>query len=106
MQYAPEFASEFEEVEILQTNRRTGLGDVVASDVRMLIQPLPTTPQELSQVGRRADFERFGGILETPHDEIKKNRKIRRADGSELLIQRVLDALGEQQLELRSEGSP
>ena len=73
--------------------------------VRMVILPLERTPQEVT-IPRESYTPRFGAVLETPNAELKRNRQIRRADGTVYTIVDTLDGLGEQQLILEAEGTP
>ena len=95
-----------EPVDILQTNRQTGLADVVAQGVRMYIVPLERIPQESVQAGRSPARKRFGAVVETPNAELVRLRQVRRTDGTVLNILNVLDNgfsdpnLANQELEL------
>ncbi len=107
MRFGRAIQQEFEPVDILFKNPHTGAVDTVASGVRMLILPVIATPDSVANLDTRPEHPRFAGLLETPRDDFRKrNNIIRRADGSELVVTRVLLAPGVQELELEQVGSP
>ena len=106
MRFGRGLKSEFEDVDVLLKHPQSGNVEIVATGVRMLIQPKPTTPQDIALTGVQPNRPRWGAILETPRDDFReRNNIIRRADGSELVVRRVLSSTGYQELELEGAGS-
>ena len=96
----------FEDVDVLLKHPQTGNLETVATGVRMIIQPKPTPPQDIALTGVQPNRPRWGGVLETPRDDFReRNNIIRRADGTELVVRRVLSVPGYQELELEGAGS-
>ena len=107
MRFARNMLNEMELVDILLKNPRTGAVDTIARGVNMLILPITTyqTPDAAANLDIRPESRRSIGLLETPRDDFRKrNNIIRRADGSELVVTRVLKAAGVQELELEERG--
>ena len=107
MRFARDIQQEMEPVDILLKNPRTGAVDTIALGVQMLVLPVIATPDSVTNADIRPDRPRFIGLLETPRDDFRKrNNIIRREDGSELVVTRVLPTAGIQELELEQVGSP
>ena len=107
MRFARDIQQEMEPVDILLKNPGTGNVDTIALGVQMLILPVIATPDAVTNLDTRPDRPRFAGLLETPRDDFRdRNNIVRRADGSELVITRVLNAAGIQELEMESVGGP
>ena len=106
MRFGRGLQAEFESVNILRKNPRSGDVDTIATGVRIVILPIPSSPNDIGDDLRRPYRERYGAILETPRDDFReRNDIVERADNSQLIIRRVLSVSGYQELELESVGS-
>ena len=76
MRFSRDFANELKPVDILLKNPRTGDVDIVAIDVRMLILPIQSSPNDIGQDLQQPYRNRFGGILETPRTDFRDRNNV------------------------------
>ena len=76
MRFSRDFANELKPVDILLKNPRTGDVDIVAIDVRMLILPIQSSPNDIGQDLQQPYRNRYGGILETPRTDFQDRNNV------------------------------
>ena len=86
-----DFRQNFESVDVLFKNPRTGNVEIVAIDVRMAILPIPSSSNDIGQDLQQPYRQRYGGVLETPRTDFRERNNIIQPT-TELLSDQALGA--------------
>ena len=91
MRFGRGLQAEFESVDVLFKNPRTGNVEIVAIGVRMAILPIPSSSNDIGQDLQQPYRQRYGGVLETPRTGFRERNNIVQPT-TELLSDQALGA--------------
>ena len=91
MRFGRGLQAEFQDVDVLFKNPRTGNVEIVAIGVRMAILPIPSSSNDIGEDLQQPYRQRYGGVLETPRTDFRERNNIIQPT-TELLSDQALGA--------------